>query len=181
MSQCSGLAELAQRRVGARDPDALAGPGRADRDVAGVAAEAALELRGAERDQAARGGDAVEVVDALGLGEAVVHEPVLALQRRRGVRVERLVAVEQDVALEVQELQRGERDAGEVGVGGELLRLHRVGGPALGPVRADHDDRAGRDAAVPLLPRADVGDGEEVLRVLGDLGAVLMTTSGRTE
>ena len=68
-------------------------------DVAGVAAGAALELGVADRDQAAGLGHLVEVGDALGLGIAVVHQPVLALERRRRVGVERLVAVEQDVAL----------------------------------------------------------------------------------
>ena len=42
-------------------------------------------------------------------------------------------------------------------------------GPLLRPVRAHHHDRAARDAAVPLLERADVGDLERVLRVLRDL------------
>jgi len=41
-----------------------------------------------------------------------VHQPRLALQRGRRVGVERLVTVEQDVALAVQELQRVQADVG---------------------------------------------------------------------
>ena len=91
------------------------------------------------------------------------HDSPTSVGRRVGV--ERLVAVEEDVALQVQELERLQRDAGE------LLELGQLrAGPALGPVRAHEDDAAGRDRPVVDLPLADVGDLQRVVEVLADLG-----------
>ena len=126
----------------------------------------AAEAREAHVHEAARGRHAGQVGHALGLGEAVVHQPGLALERGRGVRVERLVAVEQDVALEVQEHQRVERHARELG----QPRQRRVG-PALGPVGAHEHHAALGDAAVAVLPAPDVGHLEGVVEVLLDLRA----------
>ena len=75
------------------------------------------------------------------------------------------MAVEEDVALQVQELERLQRDARE------LLELGQLRArPALGPVRAHEDDAAGRDRPVVDLPPADVGDLQRVVEVLADLG-----------
>ena len=99
--------------------------------------------------------------DALGLGVAVVHQPRLAFERRRGVSVERLVAMEEDVPLAMEKLESVELHTGEDLAGGEI-RLR----PLLRPVGADEDDRAGGDAAVLPLPGQDVGDGEVIARIL---------------
>jgi len=56
-----------------------------------------------------------------------VEQPGLALERRCGVGIQRLVPVEQDVALLVEEPERRERDArertpvGERGIGPGLV------------------------------------------------------------
>src|SRR3954470_6173409 len=77
-----------ERPLEGRDACALRGrAGRADGDVARVAAEAALELRVADVDEAADRRDALQVRDALGLRVAVVHQPRLALEGRRRVGV----------------------------------------------------------------------------------------------
>ncbi len=153
-----------ERRVGRGDRYPRGRVGRADRDVARVAAEAALELRVADGDEAAGRRHLVEVRHALGLSIAVVHQPVLALERRGGVGVERLVAVEKDVALLVQELQRVESDAREGCPRGEVLVR-----PALRPVGAHEDHRSLGDDAVLLLESLDVGDLQGVAEVLRHL------------
>jgi hypothetical protein len=56
----------------------------------------------------------------------MVHQPCFTLERRRRVGVQRLVPVQQDVTAQVQELQRVERDAGNVRLGGERLGRGRV-------------------------------------------------------
>src|SRR5690242_15715040 len=72
-----------QRALRRRDARALRGrAGGTDRDVPRIAAEAALELRIADVDEAADRRHALEVGDPLGLRVAVVHEPGLALERR---------------------------------------------------------------------------------------------------
>src|SRR4051794_33930229 len=106
-------AERRQRCVVTADLHALPCGRRAYRNVAGVAAEAASELRIADVDEAACGRHAGEVRDPLGLRVTVVHQPRLALERRGGVGVQRLVAVKQDVSLEMQELERGKRHTRE--------------------------------------------------------------------
>ena len=163
-SQCSGFSELRQRRVRGRDRDPVRPVRRADRDIAREPPEPAGDLGVADRHQAAGLRHLVEVRHPLGLGVAVVQQPVLPLQRRRRVGVERLVAVEEDVPLLVQELQRVEADAGE----GEAGRERRVR-PVLRPARAHEDDRAFRDRPVRLLPGLDVGDLQRVARVLRHL------------
>jgi hypothetical protein len=49
-----------------------------------------------------------------------MHQPLLAFQRRRRIRVERFMSMEEDAALLVQELQCVETDASEFLQGGEL-------------------------------------------------------------
>ncbi len=72
--------------------------------------------------------------------------------------------MEQDVALQVKELQGVQRHAGERRPGCE----RRIG-PGLGPVGAHEYHRAGRNPAVRLLERQDVGDLEVITGVLADL------------
>ena len=109
-------------------------------------------------------GHFVEVGDALRLCVAVVHQPV---PRPRGsayrIGVERLMAVEQDLALEVQELERREADAGEF-----LERGERRVRPGFGPVGPHENNRPFRDATV-FFPGLDVGDLQRVVGVLLDL------------
>lgn len=75
------------------------------------------------------------------------------------------MAVQQDLALEVQQLQRGKRHAGKPAIG----RLDaRSVGPTLGPVRTHHDDATGRNSSMGTLPRVHVGDGQMVVRIRND-------------
>ena len=76
------------------------------------------------------------------------------------------MAVEQDLALQMQEFQRIEADTGK----GLLVEALRIG-PFLVPVRAHEDDRAFGDAAVLFLPFLDIGNLQMIALVLGDLAA----------
>src|SRR5262245_2083962 len=105
---------LLQWRLGhLSDRDAVLPVRWTDGDEARVTAGATLELGVADRDQRARLGDLVQVRHALSLGVAVGEEPPLGLERRSVVRVQRLVPVEEDVPLLVEELERLELDPGE--------------------------------------------------------------------
>src|SRR5437762_13292614 len=86
-----------QRRVGGGYRRAVSPIGRADRDIARVAPGATLEFGVADRDEASGFGHLVEIGDALGLRVAVMHEPCFALERRRRIGIERLVAVKKNV------------------------------------------------------------------------------------
>ena len=101
-----------QRRVLLPDHHTVRPVAGTHRDVAGVAAKPASELRIADDHEGAGFRDLVKVCHSLGLRVAVVHQPVLALEVRRGIGVERLVAVKQDPAFEMQELERLEPDPG---------------------------------------------------------------------
>ncbi len=81
--------------------------GRANGNEAGVTARAACELRKAHRDKRADRRNLVEIGDAFGLCVAMVHQPGLSLKRGRGIRIERLMTVKQDLAFQMQELARG--------------------------------------------------------------------------
>lgn len=61
----------------------------------------------------------VEVRTTFRLGGAVVDQPVFALKRWRRIRVQRLMPVEQDLALFMQELQRVQIDARKRRLGGQ--------------------------------------------------------------
>src|SRR5215470_13635439 len=81
------------------DGDAVLPVGGTDGDEPRVATGPALELRESDGHQRAGLGHLVEVRHRLGLGIAVGEEPPLALHGRSAVGVQRLVPVEQDVAL----------------------------------------------------------------------------------
>lgn len=68
--------------------------------------------------------------------------------------------------LRVQVLQRLPRHGGE----GLRQAADRVLVPLFGPVGAEEDDGAGRDAAVHRLPSLHVRDGSRVSRVFGHPG-----------
>src|SRR3954470_4580118 len=146
------------------DADALGPGGRANRDIAGIAAGSALELRIPDLNQAAGRRHLVEIGDALGLDIAVVHQPGLACERRRGVGVQRLVAVHQDVPLQVQELQCVQGHTGKGRPGRE-----RGIGPVLGPVGADEDDGSGGKRAMVALEGLDVGGLQVIAGIPPDL------------
>src|SRR5207344_3011585 len=124
------------------------------------ATETAPELRIADDDERPGLRNLVEIGDAFGLRIALMQHPAFALHIRGRVRVERLMPLEQDLALFVQELERVEADAGEFLQGGEL----RIG-PGLRPVRAHEDNGAFRYATVLLLPGLDVDDLKRVVRI----------------
>lgn len=135
-----------------------------DGDVAREAARAPEGLGESDGDQRPRLGHEVQVAHPLGLGEVVVQQPVLPLEGRGRVGVERLVPVEEDAALVVQELQRLEPHAGE------RLLVEALGlGPAHVPVGAHEDHRALRHAAVLGLPLLHVRDLEVVALVAAHL------------
>jgi hypothetical protein len=107
------LGRFRQRRVLLPDHHAVGPVGRTHRDVAGVAAKSASELRIADDHEGTGFRNLVKVCHSLGLRVAVVHQPVLALEVRRRIGVERFVAVKQDPAFEMQKLKRLEPDPGE--------------------------------------------------------------------
>ncbi len=143
------------RQRGARhriDADAVRPAGRRDGDVAGIAAGAAERLGEADGDQAPASGTWSRFVTPSAWRSCCAS----ARPRLRGSASCRCPAargVEQDLALEMQELQRREAHAGE-----RLLPEPLSVRPALRPVRAHHHHGAGRDAAVLLFEGRDVGD-----------------------
>ena len=78
-------------------------------DVARVAPRPPLSFGEPNDTRQPMAGTPARFRDALGV--AVVHQPALSLERRGGVRIERLVTVEEDVALAVKEPRRGETAA----------------------------------------------------------------------
>mmetsp|Transcript_20365 Transcript_20365/g.69318 ORF Transcript_20365/g.69318 Transcript_20365/m.69318 type:complete len:318 (-) Transcript_20365:349-1302(-) len=117
------------------------------RDVARVASRPALGLGEADGDEAPLLGHEVEVRHALGLGIVVVQEPRLALEVRRVVSVQGLVAVQHDPPLVVDQLERRERDA---------IHHLRDLGPVPAPPGAEEHNGAARHRPVLGLPRQHV-------------------------
>lgn len=137
---------------------------RADRDKARKTAGAAAEFGIPDRHQCTSLGYFVQISNAFGLRIAVVQQPCLTLQRWRAIGVQRLVSVEQDVPLLVQEFQRAQADAREL-----LRRRQAWIRPALLPVRTDEDHRALRDTPMAILPVQNIGNLQRVAWVLGKL------------
>src|SRR5262245_33424769 len=102
-----------QRRVLWADRRAIGPVRRTDGYITRIATKPASELRIADNDERTGLRNLVEIGDAFSLRIAVMHQPLFALERRGRVRVERLMPMEQDLALFVQKLERVEPDAGE--------------------------------------------------------------------
>src|SRR5215218_9553113 len=155
------------RQRGARgfsDSHAMRPVGRSDCHIAGIAARAAERLGESDGDQGTGLGDLVEIGDTLGLSEVIVQKPGFAFESRCRIRVERLMPMKQDLALEMQELESIEADT--------RMRLTRKTGrvvPALVPVRAHHYDGAFRNSPVPALPIPDVLDTQVIARICSHL------------
>ena len=64
---------------------------------------------------------------------------------------------------------------------GRIAILHRILiGPTLGPIGAHRDECMRRNTAVLRLPGLHILDGQCVIRILGNLGMHVDTTSGNT-
>ena len=99
-----------------------------------VRRQTAGDLREANRQQAACGRHPVQVGGTLDLRKVVVEKPRLTLECRCHVGVERLVAVDEDRPIEMQELEGVQRHARE----GRRPRRLAVRVPAQAPIRALH-------------------------------------------
>lgn len=95
----------------------------------------------------------------------MVEDPVLGLESRGIIGIQRLVAVEQDAALVVQVLDGRESDTRELGQERQFQRW-----PSLGPIGTDEDNGTLWDPAVLLFIIMDVNNLHLVTKVLLDLG-----------
>ena len=175
-------AELGQRRVVARDLHALARPGRADRDVARVAAEAALELR---RSRTRRGSPSPGRRRGCRRPRPARSRGASASTRPRASAC---VSVSSGSwpwnrmwRLWCRNFSASSATLGKFGSAASSFAFTGSVGPALGPVRADHHrpSRPGCGRAASPTPRTSATE-RKYFGSLPTCGAVLMTTSGRT-
>ena len=89
---------------------------RTDRYVSGITSRAPTKLRIADCYQSTFLGNLIQIGDTFSLGVTVAQQPSFAFKVRCRVRIQRLVAMKQDLSLQMKELKRSQRDTREIGV-----------------------------------------------------------------